>query len=338
MTSRDRGVDRVDWDRLADHLGGALAGPDEAEVARLVGSDPDWTRAAADLSTALQAVAADLRALPPPPPMPDQVAARLDGALAAAGTSPAVESASPEPPTIPVPGQRVIGGPGAGPPGRDDDGRPPARARRRRRAARWGASLSTALGVLGVIAVGFAIWGPASNSPFAGSDQGGSESAPLDVSPQVEQPAAEDPADSGPVVLATGTDYQTPTLGAAEPNPSGPRSSGSPGIGPANPDGPVAQPPPSPSGEDRVPDVVPDSLSWMWLDVAARERCLELIREALGPPPVTIQTVDFAQFEGEEALVIWATVADQTRMVWVSGPACGTPGAGPDELHQEPVQ
>ncbi|MGH3679628.1 MAG: hypothetical protein ACRDT2_05120, partial [Natronosporangium sp.] len=63
--------DAVDWDRLADHLGGALAGtPEGAEVDRLVATDPSWSQAAAELSGALDAVAADLRAQPPPPALP----------------------------------------------------------------------------------------------------------------------------------------------------------------------------------------------------------------------------------------------------------------------------
>ena len=40
---RGVGVTEVDWDLLADHLGGALQGtPEEARVAHLVATDPAW--------------------------------------------------------------------------------------------------------------------------------------------------------------------------------------------------------------------------------------------------------------------------------------------------------
>jgi hypothetical protein len=49
-------------------------------VADLIATDPEWARAAAQLSGALDAVAGDLARLPAPT-MPDDVAARLDAAL-----------------------------------------------------------------------------------------------------------------------------------------------------------------------------------------------------------------------------------------------------------------
>jgi hypothetical protein len=80
-----RGSD-VDIDRLADYVGGALDGtPDAADVQQLVDTDPNWAAAYAALVTADAAVRADLATLrDDASPVPVDVAARLEAALAAA--------------------------------------------------------------------------------------------------------------------------------------------------------------------------------------------------------------------------------------------------------------
>lgn len=74
-------MNHVDWGLLADHLGGALADtPEQAQVACLIEADPNWRQAAAELTSALDGVAAELRSLPAPA-LPDEIASRLDEAL-----------------------------------------------------------------------------------------------------------------------------------------------------------------------------------------------------------------------------------------------------------------
>ena len=75
----------VDIDLLADYIGGALDGPAAAEVTRLVAEDPRWRETYELLAPGMAEVGAGLRALGAHvEPMPADVAARLDAALAAA--------------------------------------------------------------------------------------------------------------------------------------------------------------------------------------------------------------------------------------------------------------
>lgn len=333
--TRDRGVD---WDRLADHLGGALAAsPEETDMARLVATDPGWARAATELSAAFEAVAADLRSLPEPV-LPDEIAARLDATLRAAGRPGAAPGQRGPGSMAPAPG---TAGPAPGAPGpaggrtAGEDRRPPGHPRsrsRRRRVVRLGGGFAVAAGVVAFAAIGFAVWSPSQPLVVGGGDDQGEG---REFSPEAEQPVLGETG--GPVIVATGTDYQQPAVAASEPDLPVGGLGGTPELGTSGDRDPVAQPPDAMAGEERVPDLVPPRLASMWVDPAARELCLELVRQALGPPPVTLETVDFARFESEDALVIWATLADQTRIVWVSGPACGTPGAGPDERFRDQV-
>jgi hypothetical protein len=344
----------VDWDRLADHLGGALAGtPDGAEVARLVATDPSWTRAADQLSVAVAAVAADLRAVPEPA-LPDDVAARLAAALraappvgpAAAGTDPAF-AAGPEPATRPAgqdpaappepefapAGPRRTGAPAASRP-TDPSHRPPGRPGTRsgrRRAVRWGAGVAAAAGVIAFAAIGIAALAPSTPLTIAGDDDSGGEAAAPDQSALVEQPA--DGAD-GPPVLASGAEYQPPTVAAARPDPPPRPVEGTPQLGPAGERDQIVQAPSELDPDQPIPAEVPPSLARLWADPAARAQCLDAVRAALQPGPVVIELVDFARFEGQEALVIWATTGDGRRAVWVSGAECGTTAAGPDGIFQ----
>jgi hypothetical protein len=86
-----------------------------------------------------------------------------------------------------------------------------------------------------------------------------------------------------------------------------------------------------------APQQVPASLLRLWTNPQARAECLAMVRDSLEPAPVRIDTVDFARYEGEDALVIWLTTADGLRRAFVSGPECGTITAGPDLQYQTPV-
>jgi anti-sigma factor RsiW len=70
-----------DLDRLADYTAGLLEDGDAAEVARLVATDPGWADAYAALTAAQPALDEALASLAPGPVPPD-VVARLDRALA----------------------------------------------------------------------------------------------------------------------------------------------------------------------------------------------------------------------------------------------------------------
>jgi len=73
----------VDIDLLADYIGGALEGtPDESAVATLIAEDPEWRAAYESLSGGVTLVRAELGRLGPEP-MPDDLAARLDGMFSA---------------------------------------------------------------------------------------------------------------------------------------------------------------------------------------------------------------------------------------------------------------
>lgn len=291
----------VDWDLLADHLGGALAGtPEGARVDRLVSTDPGWARAATELSAAVDAVAADLRTLPAPA-MPDDVVARLESALAA---TPSIPDASP------------IGAPASGARSAGEPRRPPARpgTRRRHRVARWSAGLAVAAGVAAFAAIGLSSLD--ADQQFPGlTDSGADDGAAAPESLDQDRPGGLDALP--PLVVATGSDYQATTLAITEPTRPTPRFGGQ------NAPSPPQQAPEQSLDTAEAPETLPDSLIRLWTDPAERAECLGMIAQSIQPPPVRINTVDFATYEGEPALIIWASAGDGTRWGWVSGPACG---------------
>jgi hypothetical protein len=310
----------VDWDLLADHLGGALVGtPEGARVERLVATDPSWAHAASELSAALDAVAADLRTVPTLT-MPDDVADRLTAALDTAAA-----------PGVPAP----AGSPSAG---RAVDGsrRPPTHPgsrRPRRRMSRWSAGLAVAAGVATFAAIGLGSWlgswDPGSSLLPGVDDGGGADSETArEPAPQLED-APERPQettrDLSTLIVATGNEYDQDTLADTAP-PERPDL----GLGGADEPSPPPVAPSAPVQDGDVPGSVPEPLFRLWADPEARAACLALIMSALRPPPVTIDAVDFATFEGEPAVVIWATTGDAQRWAWVSGPDCGEVAGNPD--------
>ena len=70
----------VDYDLLADYVGGALEGtPEQERIARLVATSSEWSRAADEFTSALYLVQNDLNILrQTPEPMPEDVAARFE--------------------------------------------------------------------------------------------------------------------------------------------------------------------------------------------------------------------------------------------------------------------
>lgn len=319
----------VDWDLLADHLGGALAGTPEGDrVARLVATDPAWAEAAAQLTAAWDAVAADLRTVGPAPPLPEQVGTRLDAALRAeTAAAPGGRAAAPAGPPLPRSGDdRPPGHPDAGSgrpgpsrsgPGQSGPGRP--RPARRRRRAGWIGALAGLAGVAAFVALG-----PVELSGTDGSQ--GDAAAPARPEAQLsddgavpDAAGAPAPVTALPVMTASDLDYQPDSHWLGAPAlvapPLAQRSEGSP-----------------PEQAFSVADRPDPPLDRLWDDPAA---CLAAVQVSHVPQPITVTQMDFARFEGEPAVILWLTTGDGGGWVQVVGPDCGKPGAGADERYRQ---
>lgn len=312
----------VDWDLLADHLGGALAGTaEDGRIANLIVTDPAWARAAADLSTALAAVAADLNALPAPV-MPDDVVARLEGALHGAST--VLDSVPSGARSGHVAAARPSAGDASTGPGRHSrtataggSPRPAGRpASRRRRFTRWGSGLAVAMGLVAFVAFGISslgIWvtGGADESGGIATDQGGRVTASDQPQLSADQPR----------VLASGRDYARTDLSEQAAAPMDAER-------PPDRAGPLGAPDP---GAEAAPGGVPEALVHLW---PLPDECLAEVIASYLPETVVPEVVDYAAFEGQPAIVIWVTTPEGVAWVSVVGPGCGTPGGGIDERHR----
>jgi hypothetical protein len=298
----------VDLDLLADYAAGVLEPPAAAEVTHLISSDPAWTRAHADLVHADAAVSAELRAYAQAPvePMPADVAARIDDALRAAGS------------TNVVPITAAAGGRGARSRPRHASA---ASAGRRRFATRLATAAAAAAAVIGGVAVVQNLGGDvARDSPAGGmgshaeSDQGagvGGDPAAPEAPPTLYE--------GGPVVFATGANYE---FGSLSQFPSTvPRPAAAPSLGEG-----LA------SGDDKV--VVPgDRVGPPRLnDKVSLRECLAAIA---AEHPGRVLAVDYARFEGQAALIVLVeapTAFASGRFgvpgtVVAVGPDCGVSGA-----------
>jgi hypothetical protein len=348
-------TERVDHDRLADFVGGALDGtPDAAAVRVLIETDSGWATAHADLVAATAAVSADLRSLGSRThAVPEDVAARLDALLRPlesdrrAGGAPAtVTGDGPGEPTVAgdgraqsapggpartaphraAPGTRGTGGTAsAGPSGSSrPGGTGPGRRTRR---MRWAAGLSAAAAVIAV-GVGFVSMLPvAGNDPSASSRQ---DSAGGAAAPQL--------ATSGPPVIVSGRDYRPGSFsdldsGArskAQPTPSPPGIAAEPEQGYAPGD------PPTSAMDDATRAQVPPELLRLVAPDALRN-CLDAIRLVHGGTP---SVVEYARFTGRPALVVLldgSTTGQGRRWVVVAGSDCGLAPGDVDELYNGPL-
>jgi hypothetical protein len=345
-SSPDAGSGRVpvDWDLVADFVGGAL-GPDESRrVEAFIATDTVWAAAEQELTAALvqleRAVAA---AASQPEPMPADVHDRIltalaglralgpgqppDGALAHAvgrddvgpGQPPdgAVTdagrpdfdpgSALPRPVTA-----RTGGATSRRPAGREDATGPagtttgPDRdaAGARRRRQRRSRIGGFLIAVVIIAAFAGAIRWSGLTSGASGTGKAGSA---------VNAPAAEPnrlPQDfaSGVTILHTGTDYTASTLTVGAPASLPGASPQPPGIGPAHTD----------AGQGPT-ELGPLS------DAGSLPSCLMAITTA---HPGRVTAIDYARYQGQPALIVW--LADPAAAVAV-GSRCGQPGAGDDE-------
>jgi hypothetical protein len=310
----------VDIDLLADYVGGALAGtPEEAEVAARLATDPAWRAAYDEISGAMAAVGSQLSAWgATPEPMPGDVAARLEAALASPAADPSPigpDLAAPaRPHVVPSADRHLTAVPG-------DHDQPRTRAPRpdRRRRMRWAAPLAAAAGVIAFLGIGagYLIDRPPNADDKATSSAAGAgsvENAPMLSSGPVT-------ALPGGQILASGTDYDRSTLAQAPPQKLAKPDDGG---------GVKRAPSPAPALDSRASALarlrLPDALS----------ACLNAIVAENGGGAITVQSVDYARYAGNPALVVRFTAANG-RFAWASGPECGSPGSGAAKLASVPV-
>jgi len=192
-------INDVDLDRLADYTAGLLDPQDRQQVDELIRTDPEWRHAYQALTAAQPALTAALTELRDAP-LPADVGARLDSALAEAGAA--------------APGTAKV-----------------IDISRRRRWTRLAAGTTAAAAVVaaifaGVIALSNAGPFPAGNSNRSGQGAG----APAAGQAESQLSAAV------PVVLHTDTDYTPQNLStAADATGTGTTSNPGPGPGVAGP-------------------------------------------------------------------------------------------------------
>ncbi len=348
----------VDLDLLADYIGGALDGtPDAERVARLVAEDPAWQQAFESLAYGMTAVGTQLRGLPPAGPMPDDVADRITTALAALPalddaelarldrlaaepSSPAAELSSPA---------AELSSPAAGPSSKDAPAEKPRHlhavpgtaagmsaagaastgtgAGGRRRLRRLAGPIAVAAGVLAF--AGFAAnWAGGSAEDAASTtahsaeraaesaDPGSAAAGPMagDAAGDVVVPAADR-------IFASERDFDATTLAA----PDAPPAKGRTGTG--------TLAVPAPAAGDVVPSTLVARELARLIGREALQACLDAINKAHGTGTIGVQSVDYARYRGAPALVVRFTAADGT-WAFASGPDCGAPGAGADQLDQ----
>ncbi|MEV6374185.1 hypothetical protein [Micromonospora musae] len=352
----------VDHDLLADYLGGALDGtPEQVVVARLVAEDAAWAEAYALLAPAVAAVEGDLaRWGEPVAEMPPEVVERITGALAAAappadelttGRS-AVDDAPTQPDldgaTAPGEGAEFDGGATSGTPTeepsrpggsplvpaqggprrpasgvpRSDRGVANGPGRRRRRLIRMAGPV--ALAAVAVVGIGIGL-----DRLAGGGDDAATSGTALEAPANASEAAAAPVRTSGPS-LRSGTDYTPQNLGSVFASASDlPKTlEGSPAEPYRSTDQTSGDRLSAPDGRDRLVRLT---------DPAALNTCLgEIAREHRGGPLVA-DLVDYAAFQGEQALVVRFTDAAGARWAWVTGPECGVPGSGADTRYRTRV-
>jgi hypothetical protein len=183
---------------------------------------------------------------------------------------------------------------------------------------RWAAPLAAAAGVITFVGlgVGYLVNRSETAADSATSSAAGSsvENAPMKRSGPVGLPGDDR-------IRSTGTDYSHGTLAQKPPQAlSAPDDSAdssrsaqlvpSPGAAAGSTDS-------SPMARLRAPD--------------ALLNCLTAITEENAGGPITVESVDYARYAGNPAVVIRFAAANG-RFVWASGPDCGAPGSGAANL------
>jgi hypothetical protein len=339
----------VDIDLLADYVGGALDGtPDEAVVAARIADDPAWHAAYDELSVSMASVGAGLGALGAvAEPMPAELVARLDAAFASAPTETGIADPAPVDAELAAPAapQLVASGAGAAsgrhlvavPDGVDRADGTRGRATRgdRRRRLRWVTPIAVAAGLLGLVGFGIDYLagrsGSSSDTAASSSAAGAGEaqSAPLGAAGSAGRGIASLP--SGGQILASGTDYQSATLGDDVV-----RTLTAPRVPETD----------QKSEPDRKSESAPAApkMAPYWSDSGlarlqpgdALQDCLDAIAVANGHGVISVQTIDYARYQGSPALVVRFSAANG-KWAWASGPDCGSPAVGAATLNHVQV-
>jgi hypothetical protein len=296
--------DGVDYDLLADYIGGALAEtPDEPVVAALVADDPAWRAAYESLGAGMAFVGAELGRLEPEP-MPADLAAELDAMFRMA---PASAQSAPAPRLTLVRDDEDVPAPAVK--------TPPKRIGRR---MRWAAPIAIAAGL--VAFAGFGADYLVSSDDAGQSDTASNSSAGMPAAGEAEAGSGAARTAADPQILASGADYTQDTLGLPPPQPMS-----APELNSTEPK----------AGADRSDTKAP-MLGRLGVK-AALDECFGEIERENAAGPITVQSADYARFEGSPALVV-RFAADNGQWAWASGPRCGTPDVGADTLGKVPVR
>jgi hypothetical protein len=291
----------VDFDLLADYVGGALDGtPEQDRVAALVATDPGWAREHELLIAALAATADDLAtfAEQTAEPMPDEVLSRLLGSL---------------PETAATSSAGARGGPGR-------DNRAPVRRRpeagqrptgRARHRPRWRSWAAPAL-VAASVAAFAGVW----INQSVGTGTTATDTAA--AGPQVQE---HNSAGGDALTLpryATGRDYTDAAV-------AGGFTDGGVAAKPTESASVMSE---QTNRSTRASMVDPELLRLN--GDAALAVCVGAIEQELGRGPITVSAADFASYQGRPAVLIFFTDSSGARWGWAVGPDCG-PG-GTDDL------
>jgi hypothetical protein len=295
MSTDPVGLSEADLDLLVDYTAGALTGVEQDRVERLIRADERWGDAHAAVLTADAAVTASLAALPAPEPMPADLAARLDAALAAI----AVESSA-----------TVLSFP-------IDQARrsaPTDRARRRRLVMTIAGVAAAAVAIVGGITVAIQLAPRNDTATTASGSADRNEQAPT-----LAEPPGLSADTAAPRTIASGQDYQPDTLGQlAKSDPFGTPAPSPAAAGPGS--GQQATTPPRNS--DASKGAAPTPLQRL-TDPAALADCLTAIGRVHAGSP---RLVDYANFEGRPAILVLLRQGAIATVV-VVGPDCGRDGA-----------
>jgi hypothetical protein len=325
-------------------------------VAARIATDPAWRDAYASLHDAMASVSAELGRWAPEEPMPADVAARLDAALAATpgeadaaadrpgfldlvarSTDPAGWGHAAGPDQVPAastsrpvdgPAEAVAPEPAEAPApqlslvhGDPAGGEVPdpvrEAARRSRRARRLRWAAPIAVAA-GVLAfAGFALDHLAVHND-AKTASAGSGAARVDA-----QDLNGATGFAGQV-LATGTNYTHATLGTAPVLPKASAFAASRSA-------------PAPAAEQQgSPKAFDGSALERLAAPGALEACLAAIEQANAGGAISVESVDYARFSGKPAVIVRFS-ADNGRWAWASGAGCGTPAGDAATLDKVPV-
>ncbi|GAA5189088.1 hypothetical protein GCM10023322_41220 [Rugosimonospora acidiphila] len=323
-------ISEDDLDRLANYAAGVLDAAEAAEVERLIAGEPAWARAHARLSAAQPRLDEALSGLAGEP-MPADLAARLDLAIAATAGELAARRVGPhEVGSVPIGADGAAGAPRVAPRQAGAGALPAAAAprenapspaptteprrvgpeaipggapapgggvatvvslARRRRWGRMAVGAATAAAVVAACFGGLTLLNNAKD-PGVSSSSSGAKAAPAVRGGQ------------GPAAVpttATGTDYTHDTLALAGSTASG-------------------RPAASRQAES-VPNL-PTGLARL-AEPAALDGCLAAIMAAEGGRPAS---VEYARYQGQPAVIV--VLAGGSARVVAAGPDCGSPGRG----------